>query len=92
MTAQLECFDNIICCALLFSNQPQVMVFVHARNATVKTAMSLRDLATNYGDLSYFQPEQSPRLGQAEKQVCLTFYVFMCTGICLCVCIYVSMQ
>ena len=46
-------------------------MFVHARNATVKTAMSLRDLATNYGDLSYFQPEQSPRLGQAEKQVCL---------------------
>jgi len=45
------------------------MVFVHARNATVKTAMSLRELATNYGDLQLFQPEQTPRLGQAEKQV-----------------------
>ena len=51
------------------------MVFVHARNATVKTAMSLRDLATNYGDLSYFQPEQSPRLGQAEKQVSVCVHV-----------------
>ena len=51
------------------------MVFVHAQNATVKTATSLRDLATNYGDLNYFQPEQSPRLGQAEKQVCCCFVV-----------------
>ena len=58
-------------------------MFVHARNATVKTAMSLRDLATNYGDLSYFQPEQSPRLGQAEKQVCLISYVFMCARMLL---------
>ena len=57
-------------------------MFVHARNATVKTAMSLRDLATNYGDLSYFQPEQSPRLGQAEKQVCLC--------VCMHVIIYVT--
>ena len=54
------------------------MVFVHARNATVKTAMSLRELASNYGDLSYFQPEQSPRLGQAEKQVCLISYLYVC--------------
>ena len=88
----IRVFDTAISCALLFSDQLQVMVFVHARNATVKTAMSLRDLATNYGDLSYFQPEQSPRLGQAEKQVRLTFYVFICTGICLCVCVYISVQ
>ena len=53
------------------------MVFVHARNATVKTAMSLRELATNYGDLSYFQPEQLPQLGQAEKQVCLISYLYV---------------
>lgn len=53
----------------------QVMVFVHARNATVKTAMSLRELATNYGDLQLFQPEQTPRLGQAEKQVSDTYTV-----------------
>jgi len=55
----------------------QVMVFVHARNATVKTAMSLRELATNYGDLQLFQPEQTPRLGQAEKQVSSIVVAYM---------------
>lgn len=47
----------------------QVMVFVHARNATVKTATALRDLATSNGDIHLFEPEQSPQLGIAEKQV-----------------------
>ncbi len=45
------------------------MVFVHARNATVRTATALRDLASSRGDLQHFQPEQSPQLGLAEKQV-----------------------
>ena len=47
----------------------QVMVFVHARNATVRTATALRDLASSYGDLVHFQHEQTPRYGAAEKQV-----------------------
>lgn len=47
----------------------QVMVFVHARNATVKTATALRDLAASYGHQSHFMPEQSAHLGQAQKQV-----------------------
>ena len=45
------------------------MVFVHARNATVRTAQVLRDLAASRGDLPHFQPEQTPQLGNAEKQV-----------------------
>ena len=45
------------------------MVFVHARNATVRTATALRDLASSRGDLPHFQPEQTPHLGLAEKQV-----------------------
>ncbi len=45
------------------------MVFVHARNATVKTATALRDLASSSGDLPLFLPEQSAQLGFAEKQV-----------------------
>lgn len=45
------------------------MVFVHARNATVRTATALRDLASSGGDLQHFQPEQTPQLGLAEKQV-----------------------
>lgn len=47
----------------------QVMVFVHARNATVRTAQALRDLAASNGDLPHFQPQQTPQLGNAEKQV-----------------------
>ncbi|MEE6475928.1 hypothetical protein FKM82_010900 [Ascaphus truei] len=47
----------------------QVMVFVHARNSTVRTAMALKELAKNNGHMSYFLPNQGPDYGQAEKQV-----------------------
>ena len=52
--------------AHLFS---QVMVFVHARNATVKTALTLREMAGNQGDAALFRAQQSPEYGAAEKQV-----------------------
>ena len=52
------------------------MVFVHARNATVRTATALRELAASNGDLAHFQPEQNPQFGLADKQVCV------------CVCVY----
>lgn len=45
------------------------MVFVHARNATVRTAMGLIEMAKNHGDSSVFQPDQGPDYGQCEKQV-----------------------
>ena len=46
------------------------MVFVHARNDTVRTAMVLRDMAKNSkNDWSYFSPEQSRQYGEAEKSV-----------------------
>ena len=44
-------------------------MFVHARNATVRTATALRDLASSRGELPHFQPEQTSHLGLAEKQV-----------------------
>ncbi|XP_028280593.1 activating signal cointegrator 1 complex subunit 3 [Parambassis ranga] len=47
----------------------QVMVFVHARNATVRTAMGLIEMAKNHGDSCVFQPDQGPDYGQCEKQV-----------------------
>ncbi|XP_068188978.1 activating signal cointegrator 1 complex subunit 3 isoform X2 [Antennarius striatus] len=47
----------------------QVMVFVHARNATVKTAMGLIEMAKNHGESCFFQPEQGSDYGQCEKQV-----------------------
>lgn len=47
----------------------QVMVFVHARNATVKTALTLREMAANQGDTAAFHVEQTPEYGTAQKQV-----------------------
>ncbi|KAF7655892.1 hypothetical protein LDENG_00048920 [Lucifuga dentata] len=47
----------------------QVMVFVHARNATVRTAMGLIEMAKNHGETCFFQPEQGADYGQCEKQI-----------------------
>lgn len=49
------------------------MVFVHARNATVRTAMGLREKAKNNGHICYFLPTQGPDYGQSEKQVSDSF-------------------
>ncbi len=54
---------------LLYLCVSQVMVFVHARNATVRTAMGLIEMAKNHGETCFFQPEQGPDYGQCEKQV-----------------------
>ncbi len=53
----------------MFFVYSQVMVFVHSRNGTLKTATALRDLAASKGELPLFQPEQNPKLGLAQKQV-----------------------
>lgn len=45
------------------------MVFVHARNATVRTAMGLIEMAKNRGEICFFQPDQGSDYGQCEKQV-----------------------
>ncbi|WAR07337.1 ASCC3-like protein [Mya arenaria] len=47
----------------------QVMVFVHARNETVRTASVLRDHAKNNGDIQLFLPQQCASLGDATKTV-----------------------
>uniref|UniRef100_H3CHL6 Activating signal cointegrator 1 complex subunit 3 n=1 Tax=Tetraodon nigroviridis TaxID=99883 RepID=H3CHL6_TETNG len=47
----------------------QVMVFVHARNATVRTAMGLVEMAKNRGEACFFQPDQGPDYGQWDKTV-----------------------
>ncbi|CAL8248146.1 unnamed protein product [Lota lota] len=47
----------------------QVMVFVHARNATVRTAMALIEMAKNRGEASFFQPDHGPDYGQCDKQI-----------------------
>uniref|UniRef100_A0A4W3HS85 Activating signal cointegrator 1 complex subunit 3 n=1 Tax=Callorhinchus milii TaxID=7868 RepID=A0A4W3HS85_CALMI len=45
-----------------------VMVFVHARNSTVRTAMALQEMAKNRGEIMYFLPKHGPDYGSAEKQ------------------------
>ena len=49
------------------------MVFVHARNATVRTAIALKEMAASKGEGDLIAPEQSPALGQAEKQVDISY-------------------
>ncbi|KAL0868583.1 hypothetical protein ABMA27_008049 [Loxostege sticticalis] len=47
----------------------QVMVFVHARNATHQTAMILKELAQKKGHLKYFEPEDSGGFLKAKKAI-----------------------
>ncbi|XP_072535818.1 activating signal cointegrator 1 complex subunit 3 [Salminus brasiliensis] len=47
----------------------QVMVFVHARNSTVRTSMNLIEMAKNRGEITFFQPDQGADYGHCEKQV-----------------------
>ncbi|XP_037079390.1 activating signal cointegrator 1 complex subunit 3-like [Pollicipes pollicipes] len=53
----------------MVSKGHQVMVFVHARNATVRVATRLRELAKQRGQLGSFRAEQSPQLGAEQKHV-----------------------
>uniref|UniRef100_A0A8B9PMV7 Activating signal cointegrator 1 complex subunit 3 n=1 Tax=Apteryx owenii TaxID=8824 RepID=A0A8B9PMV7_APTOW len=45
----------------------KVMVFVHARNATVRTAMGLREKAKNNGHICHFLPSQGSDYGQVQR-------------------------
>ena len=45
------------------------MVFVHARNATVKGGMSILEAAQNKGHTELFMPEDSPQYGLAQKAI-----------------------
>ena len=47
----------------------QVMVFVHARNATVKTALNLKERANNEGDVDLFLSDKNAQFGAMEKKV-----------------------
>ena len=45
------------------------MVFVHARNATVKTALTFREMAQNAGDREAFLADKNAQYGEKEKRV-----------------------
>ncbi|XP_027587276.1 activating signal cointegrator 1 complex subunit 3 [Pipra filicauda] len=60
------CYENVL--KQIMAGH-QVMVFVHARNATVRTAMGLREKAKNNGHICHFLSPRGSEYGQAEKQV-----------------------
>lgn len=47
----------------------QVMVFVHARNATNRTAMVLKEMAQNKGQIQSFESENTIGLENARRVV-----------------------
>ncbi|ESO93256.1 hypothetical protein LOTGIDRAFT_189896 [Lottia gigantea] len=66
---QLQDF-NIVCYEKILEDIKkghQVMVFVHARNETVRTAMVLVEMARNQGDIKLFTPNNSSRYGDFQK-------------------------
>lgn len=60
------CFEKV--CSVVQKGY-QVMVFVHSRNSTVKTARTLRDMAQQQGKLPKFQVQPSARYASAERQI-----------------------
>ena len=65
------CYDKVVD---FVRKGHQVMVFVHARNATVKTAMALMETAKNCGDILLFEPDTSSgangaKMGTAKSAV-----------------------
>ncbi|KAI8066325.1 Sec63 Brl domain-containing protein [Gongronella butleri] len=60
------CFDKV---ADLVQDDHQVMVFVHARKETVKTAQMLREEAANEGLQDYFDGSTAEKYGFYKKEV-----------------------
>lgn len=66
---QLQDMDTICYekCVEMLRQGHQVMVFVHARNATVRTCTVLREMAQNKGQTGIFSCEGTPEYGNALK-------------------------
>ncbi|KND03788.1 uncharacterized protein SPPG_01244 [Spizellomyces punctatus DAOM BR117] len=60
------CYDKV---SELVRDGAQVMVFVHSRKDTVRTAQMLRDEALNHNELGLFDMTQDPQYGLAVKEV-----------------------
>ncbi|XP_072153378.1 activating signal cointegrator 1 complex subunit 3 isoform X4 [Bemisia tabaci] len=58
------CYEKVV---QELQNGHQVMVFVHARNNTVKTANVLKELAQQKNQLHLFVPEQCSSIGTAQR-------------------------
>jgi activating signal cointegrator complex subunit 3 len=73
---QLEQMDEVCYerALKMVKNEHQVMVFVHARNATVKTAMKMRDMAKNMGEIELFRAESNKAYGECQRQMSRKFF------------------
>lgn len=60
------CFDKVVD---MVQKGHQVMVFVHARNATNRTAMVLKEMAQNKGKIQLFEVEHSIGYDNAKKAI-----------------------
>lgn len=58
------CYDKVV---EMVRKGHQVMVFVHARNATVRTANVLVEMARQKGDIGVFTPDSSPAFTSASN-------------------------
>lgn len=58
------CYEKVVS---MVQKGHQVMVFVHARNATIRTAMILKELALQKSQLRLFEPEEGSSTGNARK-------------------------
>lgn len=47
----------------------QVMVFVHTRKETVKTALALKEAATQEGDIDFFSCDDDPRFTSFRRDI-----------------------
>ena len=61
------CYDK---CVDFLKGGHQVMVFVHARNATVNTAMAMKEMAQQNGETALFLPEDSGKLSPSCHTSC----------------------
>lgn len=60
------CYDK---CVAMLKEGHQVMVFVHARNATVRTATVMREMAQQKNHLGIFVPDESTGYGLAQRAI-----------------------
>lgn len=60
------CYDK---CLEMLRDGHQVMIFVHARNATIRTATVLKEMAQQKQQLAMFMPEQAADYGRAQSQM-----------------------
>lgn len=60
------CYEK---CVSMLKEGHQVMVFVHARNATVRTATVMREMAQQKNHLGLFVPDESTGYGLAQRAI-----------------------